>query len=302
MENVVFMINPRACSGWAARVWASLQDGSPGLRRARCIQADNRETACAALREALDDGVRRVVVVGGDGTVNAAAATILDSHAAADLGLVPVGSGSDTARGWHLPHKPKRALDYAMEGEARPMDVLRYDHPERAGWVVNIASVGISGSIADRVNTLSMRWRGTYLWHTLVSLSRFRASQWRIRLDGATWFEGPLLLCAAANGRVFARGMRIAPAAVADDGLADVVLVPGVAAARVLPWLPAVYTGHHVRAPFVRTARARRIRLEPLEPAPPLEVDGETVSPGMLELSVVPGALRAVRPGPWQGR
>jgi diacylglycerol kinase (ATP) len=295
LEDTVFIVNPRAASGRAERVWHQLRDQVAAVRRARCVDAADPEEARRQLLELLDERVRRVIAVGGDGTVNHAANVVLDSGMAAALGLVPVGSGSDTARGLSMQREPQLALERALGVTPRPYDVLRMEQTDGTGrWVVNIGSVGLSGLVAAEVNRLPKRWAGTYLWTALKVLSRFRASRARILLDDELWYEGGLILLAVANGSAFARGMRIAPHARSDDGLADVVLVKDAPLLQVLPYVPRLYAGTHLRAPFVQWARASRVRVEPVDELPPFETDGEPLSGAGSEFRVVPGALRVL--------
>ncbi|WP_258868143.1 diacylglycerol kinase family protein [Alkalilimnicola ehrlichii] len=210
------------------------------------------------------------------------------------MGLVPVGSGSDTARGLRLVAKPKAALERALGVAPRPVDVMRLTQGEATRWVVNIASVGVSGMVAAEVNKLDRRWAGTYLWTALKSLARYRPGQVRVFLDGELWYEGGVVLMAIANGTVFARGMRIAPHALADDGLADVVLVQDVPVRQILPYVPRLYNGGHLKAPFVRWQRAARVRVEPVGELPPFELDGELTDPQTAEYEVISGALQVV--------
>lgn len=294
MQDVIFTINPQAASGRAGRVWAELRKQSAILQQARCIMEASPGEARQALLDQLDERVRRVIVIGGDGTVNSTASTLLESGHPAALGLIPVGSGSDAARGLGLEHHPAHALERALNRAPRVIDALHFSQPDQDGWVINIASTGVSGLVAREVGALDKRWAGTYLWTALKSLVRYTPADYRIHLDEKLWFEGPLLLCAIANGTSFARGMRIAPNAMPDDGLADVVLVKATPFRRVLPWVPRLYTGSHLRAPFIQSARAKAIRVEPLGTAPPFETDGEPLKAALTAFNVRPGALRIV--------
>lgn len=65
MDNVLFVVNPRAASGRAARVWSSLCDRMPGLRAAAVVQCGDTVPAAQAIGAALTPRVNRVVVVGG---------------------------------------------------------------------------------------------------------------------------------------------------------------------------------------------------------------------------------------------
>lgn len=294
MDDVVFVVNPRAASGRAGRVWHQLRDQVSAVRNASTVECTDASEARRRLLDLLDRQVKRVIAIGGDGTVNHAANVVLDSGTAAALGLVPVGSGSDTARGLALRAEPQEALARALGVMPRPHDVLRLTQGHEQRWVVNIGSVGLSGIVAGEVNRLSKRWAGTYLWTALKVLSRFRPVPVRVYLDGELWYEGDTILTAVANGTAFARGMRIAPHARSDDGLADVVLVEGAPLWRVLPYVPRLYSGTHMDAPFVRWARARHVRLEPGSGAMALETDGEAGRGQEAEFEVVPGALNVL--------
>ncbi len=292
MDDVVFVVNPRAASGRAGRVWHQLRDQIGALRRVTCVDCPDPREARRQLLALLDERVKRVIAIGGDGTVNHAASVVLDSGTAAALGLVPVGSGSDTARGLDMRAKPQEALERALGVNPRPYDVLRVEQSGTARWVVNIGSMGLSGLVAAEVNKLPKRWAGTYLWTALKVLARFEPTYARVYVDDELWYDGKLILVAVANGSAFARGMRIAPHARSDDGLADVVLVRAAPVLRLLPYLPHLYAGAHLNAPFVQWTRATRVRIEPLGEPPPLETDGEAFAGGISEFRVVPGALR----------
>ena len=102
---------------------------------------------------------------------------------------------------------------------------------------------------------------------------------------------------AVANGSSFGKGMRVAPAAVPDDGLADVVLVRPIRGALVPFKLPRLYTGGALAIREVIWKRARRVRLEPAAGADIgcLEIDGETIPGGAADFELLPGALPFLR-------
>lgn len=295
MQHVIITVNPHAASGRAGRVWERLRRQAAVPHTAHCITASSAVEARRALLRRLQEDTRRVIAIGGDGTLHHVANTLLECRRHAGLGLIPVGSGSDTARGLGLQRRPGRALQAALAHAPEPMDVVRFQQADHTGWVVNIASFGISGAVASGVNGLRRRWAGTYLCSALSALAGYAPPSYRIHLDGRLWFEGPILLCAVANGSRFARGMRIAPTASPHDGLIDVVVVRSVPAHRVLPWLPTLYTGGHMRAPFIDSARARHVLVEPLNDTSPMETDGECRTAVPTEFTVEPRALGIIR-------
>lgn len=293
MEQVLFVVNPLAASGRAARVWAALGDRVRSLRSANVVQCTEIGAAARAVLAALTPRVRRVVAVGGDGTLHTTLNLLLaDAARGRCLGLVPVGTGSDLARGLGLEVRPERALAQALEAAPAPLDVLRLEAGENTRYFINEASLGLSTPVAARVNLRARRNTATFLGAALRELARYQPQWAQIRLDGKPWREGRFYLVAVANGGYFAKGMRIAPAADPSDGLAEVVVIEAVAKARVLAWLPSVYLGRHLAAPFVHSARARTVEIDTGSAPAAFEGDGEVTLPAPGRLTLVPGAVR----------
>lgn len=305
--GVVAYVNPIAGRGRADALWARLRARDPRLERARVVEAPDLAAGRRALEDALSglggdgDPPSRVIVFGGDGTVHAVANTLLARGlgGAVPIGIVPAGTGSDLARTLRLPRDPDAALALALEGAPRAIDVLRLE-PDAgpARFVLNVASAGISGRVDEAVNARARRTAFSYLGAALGALRRHRDVPLRVTLDGVPAGDGEVLLLAVANGATFGNGMRIAPGAVVDDGLAEVVRVGPVPGWQLPFRLAQLYRGTHVRASFVEIRRARTVRLEPLAPMPPFDVDGECFPSGPATLTVQPLALGVIRPAP----
>jgi diacylglycerol kinase (ATP) len=295
VSGLVVFVNETSGRGRARWLLDRLREREARLHHAVVVSAPTADSARAELDRALDADPERVVIFGGDGTTHLVANKVLDRGQGADvtLGLVPAGTGSDFARSLRIPRVIFRAMARALDGAPQAVDALRVTTDDgAASHAVNVASAGVSGMVDEEVNAVRRRGTISYLAATLRALRRYRNVPCRVTVDGDRWHEGPLLLLAAANGRWFGNGMRIAPRASPYDGLADVVLVGPVPRAQLPFRLPQIYLGTHLSAPFVRSGRARQVRLEPLAPLPPLDLDGETMPAGAATISVEPGALR----------
>src|SRR5690606_21513719 len=154
-----------------------------------------------------------------------------------------------------------------------------------------IASVGITGDIAQRVNQSSKRRPWTFLTATVRGLLEHDPLPMQVALDGKPWFDGRAYLVAVANGTTFGRGMKIAPQAQVCDGLFDVVLVEGASRATILSALYQVYLGTHLTHPAVRSARAGRVDVSSEGRVIGMELDGEPAAGRELSFQVRPGML-----------
>jgi YegS/Rv2252/BmrU family lipid kinase len=257
-------------------------------------------------REAVRAGVERVIVAGGDGTLSEVATGILaaDLGGYAELGVLPLGTGGDLRRTLGVPAQPAAALAAIAAGKATRLDAGRATFCDRAGrearvHFVNIASLGISGLTTELVNRApkALGGRVSFLLGTLRSIVSYRADAHPVELvlDGEVIHRGPLVLAAAANGRYFGGGMQVAPGARPDDGLLEVVAIPGFAKLRLLAELPKIYRGTHLAVPGVLSRRGRVLEARPLGGEPPwVEIDGEPLGRLPARFEVLPGALAFV--------
>lgn len=304
LDEVLFLVNPAAGSGRGAEVWRGLAGSHPELRAARVCLESEPAAARTTVTAALQRGARALVAVGGDGTVHHAANALLHAGLAGrvPLGIVPAGTGSDLARTLGVPASPSDALALALAGEARPLDAIEVRVGGAAPrWVVNSASAGLSGVVVEAVAALPRRRATSYVSATVRALASYRPLPCRVAVDGEPFYEGPAFLWAATNGPTFGKGMRVAPHARVDDGLAEVVVVGDVPRWLLPLRLPQLLLGRHLGLPKVHYRRARRVRWEPLVPFPPFELDGEALANEAAELAVMPGALRVLAPEPAQG-
>jgi diacylglycerol kinase (ATP) len=295
MRNTLFLVNPQAGSGRAGRVWEALRSAHPEIADAGAILAADPDQAARELTARLAGPVERLISIGGDGSIHLAVNCLMRCGRPSEiaLGLVPAGTGSDLARTLGLPRDPRLALERALAATPRPMDLLEVvPDAGEPRYVLNVASAGISGLVDELVNAQPKRSATAFLAATLRALGRYRPFACRLKLDGEDWTDGEVFVLAVANGRSFGKGMRIAPRAEVDDGLADVVLVRPMPRWQIPLRMPRVYLGTHLDQPNVLWRRARTVRLDAAGPFPPFDVDGEVMPSGSATFSVLPGALR----------
>ena len=250
----------------------------------------------AAAARAVADGAELVVACGGDGTVAACAQALAGTGTA--LALVPCGTGNLLARNLGLPASPARALEAALEGGRRRIDLA---HVAGDGLepvhVTAMAGVGLDAAImADTSRTMKRRLG----WPAYVLPAVRHLGDRRLRLTVVLDDRPPLHrragMAVVGNVGSLQGGLQLLPDAVPDDGVLDLVLLHprGIAG-----WPEAVarlVTGRHTSpragdaAPFEHF-RARHIVLRTDEEAP-RELDGEAVAAGReLTVRVAAGAL-----------
>lgn len=287
---IAVLVNPLAGQGRGARVADAVV---PHLRRAglrvmRLQGRDGEEAANLALA-AVDDGVDSLVVVGGDGMVHLGAQAVADRDV--PLGIIPAGTGNDTARALGIDRKsPVAAADVVVAGGCRTVDLGEVD-----GHVFStVLAAGFDSLVNERANR--MRWpRGQMRYNiaTLAELRVFAPIQYTLGLDD-TEHELEAMLVAVGNGPSYGGGLRMCEGADLTDGLLDVVVIKPLGKAELMAVYPRLFRGTHVTHRSFERHRVRTVRID--APGVVAYADGERLGPLPMTVSARPGALRVYAP------
>jgi len=214
-----------------------------------------------------------------------------------ELAVIPRGTGWDFVRTYGIPRRLEGAVEVALHGRTREIDLGRaryraWDGSDGESLFANIASAGMSGAIAKRTNETSKALGGkaSYLWATLAVFSRWRSDEVRVRV-GDEEHAGRMHDVIVANGRYFGGGMMIAPEAEPDDGRFEVLLIGDLTKRDLMLTLPKTYRGKHLPHPKATVLRGPRVEVRAAE-ALPVELDGEQPGTTPASFEIVRGALR----------
>ena len=239
----------------------------------------------AELRSAVSAlGDRRPVVIGGDGSVHAVVhaldgAGVLDP--AVPVGLIPRGTGNDLARTLGLPSDPAEAAAVVLDGTPRPLDLVRDD---AGGLVVNAVHVGV-GAVAGAEALRFKERLGTVAFPVGAAIAGATSSGWPLRVEvdgrvaaheGEGWAADgntDVLMLAVCTGATIGGGTPLAPDALVDDGLAEVVVSTATGPVARAAFAAALLTGRHVDRPDVLVMRGREVTFS--GPPVDLNADGE---------------------------
>jgi diacylglycerol kinase (ATP) len=303
--RVRVILNPRAAAGAALRRLSALEDCLRRYElRHEILLTRGRGHATELARAAAADGVDVVAVVGGDGTLNEVVQAYVDDKGEAvtgpDLALIPCGTGGDFKRTLGLSGAMDEAVARIRHGAKKAIDLGVLRLTSHAGGevvhaFVNITSFGMGGLVDSIVND-GPKWlggRAAFMVGTLRAMARYTNASVRVRVDGTTWFEGPIFNVAIANGRFFGGGMMIAPQADPSDGRFELVALGDLTKLEAVGFSSKIYKGAHLSSPGVRVSMGTHVEAEPMHPwaSVLLDVDGE--QPGKLPVSatLAKGAL-----------
>ncbi|MGW0965148.1 diacylglycerol kinase family protein [Streptomyces sp. NPDC002516] len=284
-----------------------------GHREPRFLETTADDPGAGQTARALREGARLVVVCGGDGTVRTVADALAGSGV--PLAVVPCGTGNLLARNLGLPLSPVAALEAALDGGPRPLDLAAVEgdglSPTR---FTAMAGAGLDAAMMEHTDP---RAKATLGWpaYALAGITTLRTPRMRvtIRLDGSPAFQRTARMVLVANVGTVQGGITLLPAARPDDGLLDLLVLdprgPG-------GWLRALRTLLRGRTAPARPSTVRTVTAEneqhdevPVEfftfrraeltfgTPQSRELDGDPVGPGRrLTAEVQPGALTVLLP------
>ena len=300
------IVNPAAGAGRVGRQW---QRTAVTLREAgldfeeRFTTAPHHATDLA--REAVKAGKQAVVALGGDGTLNEVANGFFEAGevipTACALGLIPYGTGGDTRRTFAIPIDIASAARVIRAGNTRTIDAGRVWIGGRMLHFINIAEAGLGADVSDRVNRAPKMLGGkaSFAIGTFAGLAGWKHKQMSVIVDGQPPRDLLAQAVTIANCEYYGGGMRVAPMAVPDDGLFDVIITGALGKLEGLQGFSKIYAGTHFEDPKLRLKlehlRGRRVEVSSTDSVL-VQLEGEVVGRLPATFEIMPRALRLLVP------
>ena len=289
--SVRFLVNPKAGRGLSAASFDRLRKMA-SRAGAGFVVSRNAADLGEQARRAAEDGVERLLVAGGDGTMHHAIQGLANTSCA--LGVIPVGTGNDLSGTLKIPPDVDVAVQRGLTGKIRPIDLIRVGET----WSVSYVGVGFDSETTEFANQVKiLKGPLIYPYSVIHTLATFVPPAMRVVHDEGV-FEGRVMFVNLASLPRFGGGMQIAPQAKIDDGLLDLVIVKEISRRALLAVFPKVYSGKHVGHPACLFHRTRRAEITVLDRPMTLYGGGEPVRPmaagEAVTAEVVPGSLSVV--------
>jgi diacylglycerol kinase (ATP) len=236
---------------------------------------------------------RRVVLVGGDGTIHAAANAPLKRLP--ELALVPTGRANNIARALGIPVSRAGALAVAAGAPARPIDALRVATPDRFVYAVEAVSAGFQAEARSGYEAENSADLVQGVKALVRAVRRYRPYALNVEMGGDRVGSRHAAQLFLSNLPYFGFGFEVDPGADPSDGRLEAILIEARGRGRLLRLLAAARRGRHIGRRGVSRISATRARLtEPL----PLVADAVPLGVTTATVSVEPARLRVASPRP----
>ena len=288
--SVLVVANGKASGSARIAGLAERIRGELGDRRATVEAVVTRSEAELASALARADG-RRVVLVGGDGSLHAAVNAPLAELP--EFALIPAGRANNIARALGIPTDTPRAVATAVSAPARPIDVIRVETPARSLFALEALSAGFQAEARGLYTAANSGDTRQGLRALVAAARRFHAYRVEACVDGRPMARDSAAQFFVSNLPFFGFGFEVNPGGRPSDGQLEAILIEAATRTALARRLAAAHGGHHIgRAGVVRRA-AHRVELTS---ALPLVADSTPLGTSTASLTVVAGRLHLATP------
>jgi len=228
-----------------------------------------------------------ICAIGGDGTMHEVVNGLLEREDGLKIpiGLIPGGTGCSFMYDLDC-LDPLEAAKRIISGKRKPIDAASVELDDESLFTFNMVGWGL----VDDINRLAekIRWLGgqRYTIAALLLIIVHRKRNAKLIIDGVE-HSGNFIFGIGCNTMHTGRAMRMAPKAVLDDGLIDLVIVRKAGRLELLKVFPKIFNGSHIEHPFVEYHQVKEFSIIPDE-VDTLTIDGEPKGCTPVHVKMIP--------------
>lgn len=275
---------------------------------------ERRNHAIKITEDHIAGGYRRIIVVGGDGTLNEVVNGVFGQQVvptdAVTIGMIMLGTGNDWGRMYNIKTKYHKAVKILKKERIFIQDAGKVTYHEgneqKSRYFVNIAGMGYDALVAEMTNRLKDKGGGgplSYLANLFKGLFRYKQAQMEIHIDGEHAFQGRVFSMSVGICKYNGGGMMQLPHAVADDGILDMTVFYNATKMDVVKNIKKLYDGSFLELPIVKTFTATKVSVISSPPRNVyLEADGESLGHSPFHFEIIPKSVKIITGKNWQDR
>lgn len=290
-KKIVFVINPISGTQGKEQILAWVNEKLD--REKYDMEVVYTEYAGHAIEIAAQKAAEKafaVVAIGGDGTINEIARSLVHTDTA--LGIIPCGSGNGLARHLQIPLDPKKAMDIINGGR---LEVIDYGKINGVPFFCT-CGVGFDAFVSLKFSQAGKRGPLTYLEQTLLESLKYRPEVYELEMDGNASARYRAFLIACGNASQYGNNAYITPRATLDDGLLDVTILEPFTVLDVPSLSFQLFNKTIDQNSRIKTFQCKSLRIHRSKPGV-VHFDGDPMMAGEdIEVSIVQRELKVIVP------
>lgn len=290
-KKIVFVINPISGTQGKEQILAWVNEKLD--REKYDMEVVYTEYAGHAVKIAAEKAAEKafaVVAIGGDGTINEIARSLVHTDTA--LGIIPCGSGNGLARHLQIPLDPKKAVDIINGGR---LEVIDYGKINGIPFFCT-CGVGFDAFVSLKFSQAGKRGPLTYLEQTLLESLKYRPEVYELEMDGNASTRYRAFLIACGNASQYGNNAYITPRATLDDGLLDVTILEPFTVLDVPSLSFQLFNKTIDQNSRIKTFQCKSLRIHRSKPGV-VHFDGDPMMAGEdIEVNIVQRELKVIVP------
>lgn len=290
-KKIVFVINPISGTQGKEQILAWVNEKLD--REKYDMEVVYTEYAGHAVKIAAQKAAEKafaVVAIGGDGTINEIARSLVHTDTA--LGIIPCGSGNGLARHLQIPLDPRKAVDIINGGR---LEVIDYGKINGIPFFCT-CGVGFDAFVSLKFSQAGKRGPLTYLEQTLLESLKYRPEVYELEMDGNVSTRYRAFLIACGNASQYGNNAYITPRATLDDGLLDVTILEPFTVLDVPSLSFQLFNKTIDQNSRIKTFQCKSLRIHRSKPGV-VHFDGDPMMAGEdIEVSIVQRELKVIVP------
>lgn len=299
------IVNPKAGSGKGLKDWPVI---SNTMNRFgvdfTCVFTEHKYHAVELTVKSIKDGYRKIVAIGGDGTIHEIVNGIFIQQEVPTtdilLAVIPSGTGNDWVRMYGISRTYRDAVQALVDEKSTIQDVAKIEFYEskvkQHRYMANVAGMGFDAAVTKNYNSLKDNGRsGKYLYilSVLKIFFLYLSRRFKIITDGKLFFDGMLFSSSVGIGRFNGGGMEQMPFARTDDGLMDITVIRQMRKFIMVRDFSKLYSGRIFENKGVLHTQAKVIDIESSPPSR-IEIDGEIMGYSPFRFELIPHCIKVV--------
>jgi YegS/Rv2252/BmrU family lipid kinase len=303
-QKWLIIVNPNAGNGKGKKDWSRISEHLKNEGLSFIVKfTEKKGHAIDFTIEGIKDGYRKIITVGGDGTLNEVVNGVFLNKVCPttdiSLALIPVGTGNDWGRMFGIPLDYKKAISIIGENKLMLHDVGLVSYFDKSvkkeRYFINIAGLGFESAVVKRTNHQKDMGHGgklIYFYSLLMSLLSYKNTKAEIIIDGEKIISDVFSIN-VGNGKYCGGGMRQTPNALPDDGLLDVTVINGIGKFEIIRNLKILYDGTILSHPKIDGYKCKNLKVSS-DSVLYAEADGESLGNTPAEFSIIPAGINIV--------
>jgi len=312
-DEWLVIVNPNAGKRKGEKDWKKISGelDEQGFKY-KSLFTEHRFHAIDLSQDHINNGYTKIIVAGGDGTLNEVINGIFAQSAfpttEITVGHISIGTGNDWGKMFNIPKKYPKAIKTIADGNTFIQDAgkVKYQLGKKGEnrYFINMAGMGYDALVAQKTNKMKEKGGGgpiAYLYNLFLGLFQYHKTFFEIEIDDKKVYSGEVFSMSIGICKYNGGGMMQLPNAVPDDGIFDVtVFNKNATKTDVFKHLKKLYDGTFINLPIVDTYTGKHIKIysRPKNTVY-LETDGESLGHSPLTFEIIPRSIKVITGKDW---